>query len=283
MRMDNVRDITANSFEAWRGRQSKDKMLPKTLNGPHACSLRFLQMVERRTGDNPMRMVVRIKAMGDPSRKRRAFAPEELWRLINVSGERGILYLVAASTGFRRGELEQIEWRDVCIDLPKPYINVRSLFRKNSKTVQQPLPPNVTAALRQWRGRDLAPTAFVFKRLMPEMDRFRGDLRAAGIPYVDGKGKVADFHSLRKTLGTELGKAGVPIRVAMELMRHSDVKLTTKIYTDSGMLPISGCSRLAANVQRHTNRHTKSSREQSKGVWCCPIERAGCPVVRPWK
>src|SRR5438309_1343755 len=42
----------------------------------------------------------------------------------------------------------------------------------------------------------------------------------------------------RKTLGTELGKAGVPIRVAMELMRHSDVKFTTKIYTNSGMLPI---------------------------------------------
>ena len=29
---------------------------------------------------------------------------------------------------------------------------------------------------------------------------------------------------------------GVPIREAMELMRHSDMRLTTKIYTDLGLL-----------------------------------------------
>ncbi len=43
---------------------------------------------------------------------------------------------------------------------------------------------------------------------------------------------------MRKTLATEFAKTGVPIRVAMELMRHSDSKLTTQVYTDAGMLPI---------------------------------------------
>ena len=55
---------------------------------------------------------------------------------------------------------------------------------------------------------------------------------------VQERHRTADFHSLRKTLGTELATAGVPIRIAMELLRHSDAKLTTKIYTDAGMLPI---------------------------------------------
>jgi integrase len=43
---------------------------------------------------------------------------------------------------------------------------------------------------------------------------------------------------LRTTFGTELAKSRLPVQVAMELLRHSDVKLTTKIYTDAGMLPI---------------------------------------------
>jgi hypothetical protein len=78
----------------------------------------------------------------------------------------------------------------------------------------------------------------VFKQFMPDMDCFRADLKAAGIQYVNDTGEYADFHSLRKTFATELAKAGVATRVAMELMRHSDPKLTTQIYTDAGMLPI---------------------------------------------
>jgi hypothetical protein len=77
----------------------------------------------------------------------------------------------------------------------------------------------------------------VFGQFIPEMDEFQADLEAAGIPYVNETGEYADFHSLRKTFATELAKAGVATRVAMELMRHSP-KLTTKIYTDAGMLPI---------------------------------------------
>jgi len=231
-------DITANSFEAWRARQPRDQFSAKTLNEYRSAICAFCKWVESRMGTNPMRSVESIKALGDPRRKRRAFTPEELSRLVNVAGQRGVLYLVAAFTGFRRGELEKVEWRDVHIDDARPYINARSSVAKNAKLIPQPLPLKVAAALRQYRSRDVAPDDLVFKRLMPDMDCFRDDLRAADIPYVDGKGEYADFHSLRKTLGTELGKAGVPIRVAMELMRHSDVKLTTKIYTDAGMLPI---------------------------------------------
>ena len=48
-----------------------------------------------------------------------------------------------------------------------------------------------------------------------------------------------DFHALRHTLGTNLALAGTAPRVAMEAMRHSDMRLTTKTYTDTGMLPVS--------------------------------------------
>ncbi|MGC8553619.1 MAG: hypothetical protein ACP5O7_12260, partial [Phycisphaerae bacterium] len=36
---------------------------------------------------------------------------------------------------------------------------------------------------------------------------------------------------------TNLGRAGVSIRTAMEVMRHSDPRLTTRTYTDGTLLP----------------------------------------------
>src|SRR5260370_3459143 len=70
------------------------------------------------------------------------------------------------------------------------------------------------------------------------MVRLLGELKAAGIPYGDGKGEYGDFHSLRKTFGTMLTLAGVGLRTVMELMRHSDMRLTAKTYTDAYMLPV---------------------------------------------
>jgi integrase len=233
-----LRDITANSFEAWRARQPREQMLPKTLNEYRAAISGLCKWLEPRIGCNPMRSVGSIKALGDPRRKRRAFTPAELWQLVSVARERGIVYLVAAFTGLRRGELVKIEWRDVHMNGAQPYISVRSSIAKNAKAVPQPLPLKVAAALRRCRPVDVAPHDLVFKGLMSDMNRFRDDLQAAGIAYVDDKGEYADFHSLRKTFATELAKLRLPLRVAMELMRHSDPNLTTKIYTDAGMLPI---------------------------------------------
>lgn len=68
------------------------------------------------------------------------------------------------------------------------------------------------------------------------VERFRRDLKKAGVIYRDAQERVADFHALRKTFGTNSAKAGVASRVAMSLMRHSDRRLTDKIYTDENLL-----------------------------------------------
>ncbi len=51
-------------------------------------------------------------------------------------------------------------------------------------------------------------------------------------------GRRVDFHSLRMVFGAWLAVSGAHPRVAMELMRHSDLKLTMKIYTDASQLPL---------------------------------------------
>ena len=163
---------------------------------------------------------------------------DELQRLVAVSGSRGVVYLTAAFTGLRRGELLQLEWRDLHLDAERPFVNVRASISKNHKQAMLPLHIDLVKALGRMRTAETLPMDVVFRGLIPRMTAFRKDLEAAGIVYVDAKGEYADFHSLRKTFGTMLTLAGVPQRVVMELMRHSDMRLTAKTYTDAGMLPV---------------------------------------------
>ena len=78
----------------------------------------------------------------------------------------------------------------------------------------------------------------VFPDGLPRMRDMRRDFDAAGIAAKDSQGRKADFHSLRKTFDTRLQANGVGLVTAMNLMRHSDPRLTAKTYTDSTLLPM---------------------------------------------
>ena len=229
-----VRDVTARSFETWRARQSRT---PKTLNEYYASISGLMKWLEPRLGVNPLRCVQKVESRGSQKRERRAFAMDELQRLVAVSGPCGVVYLTAAFAGLRRGELLQLEWRDLHLDAERPFVNVRASISKNHKQAMLPLHTDLVKALGRMRTAKTLPMGVVFRGLVPRMTAFRKDLDAAGIAYADAKGEYADFHSLRKTFGTMLTLAGVPQRVVMELMRHSDMRLTAETYTDAGMLP----------------------------------------------
>ena len=232
-----IRDITPESFRSWRRKQNKS---PKTLNEYLSAIGSLLNRLEPEIGPNPLGSVERIQTAVEPKRKRRAFSADELRRLIKASGERGIIYLVAASTGIRRGELRSLEWRDVVLDVAQSFIFVRKSIAKNHKDARQPLPDYVARELKKVRPIDFGTNERVFKRGMPDMDTFRRDLAAAGIQYIDSQGRFADFHALRMTFSTLLAQLGVAERVRMELNRHSDPRLTAYTYTDASMLPLSG-------------------------------------------
>ncbi len=73
---------------------------------------------------------------------------------------------------------------------------------------------------------------------VPKMEEFRQDLKKAGIPFLDERGHRMDYHALRTTFITRLSTMKVHPRLAMELARHSDMRLTMKTYTDAGQLPL---------------------------------------------
>jgi integrase len=60
---------------------------------------------------------------------------------------------------------------------------------------------------------------------------FKADLAAAGIPYRDEDGLVADFHALRHTFISNLANGGVHPKVAQALARHSTITITMDRYS----------------------------------------------------
>lgn len=71
---------------------------------------------------------------------------------------------------------------------------------------------------------------------VPTLKTFKGDMKRAGVPYKDARGRTADFHSLRRSTGTMLAVANVPPKEAQSYMRHSDIRLTLQVYADAGIV-----------------------------------------------
>lgn len=151
------------------------------------------------------------------------------------------LYLTAAMTGMRQGELIALRWQDV--DWRAQKIRVRRSHvlgefgtpksRRSSRSV--PLSDRLAGELARWQQESPhgADTALVFAELttgepLPRgalMRRYRRALKAAQLE------PTHRFHDLRHTFGTAMAGAGVPMRTLQEWMGHEDIT-TTQIYAD---------------------------------------------------
>jgi integrase len=151
-----------------------------------------------------------------------------------------VLYLAAAVTGMRQGELIALRWQDV--DWTAGVIRVRR---------------------NRTRGRWGTPKSRRSSRAIPMLDRLAGELDRhykqsnytsdvdlvfchplTGGPYdasklrarfkgaVDAAGlRPIRFHDLRHTYGTHLAASGAPLRAIQEWMGHTSAS-TTEIYAD---------------------------------------------------
>jgi integrase len=230
-------NVNADSFIGWRSGQ---KNSARTLNHYLQAMVSFLNWLERvgRIKGNPLKFVPKIDERGQSKRVRRAFTDEELRGLIAGSGPRGIVYLAAARTGLRHEELRQLIWDDLRFDEKVPHVRVRVICAKNKKEEHVPLVPEIAEALKAHRPVNYSPSDLVFQNGVPQARRLRRDSERNGIAYCDGSGRYADFHALRYTWATFLQRHGIAQRFAMKLLRHSDIRLTSKVYTDESQLPI---------------------------------------------
>jgi len=232
-----AKDVKPEDYTRW---VSGSKLSPKTLND-FLVSIRTLlnwMTKQGRVGCNPLRSLDLLPANEDKRRPRRALTDEELGRLVEASGERGLAYLVAVTTGLRLGELREVERRDIRLDDSPPKIVARAATTKNRKEAPLPLHRDVAVKLRAFLARrEWEADEKVFEPYLRLRGQFKSDLYAAGIAPKDAEGRVVDFHSLRHTLCTNLHLLNVPLRVIMLIMRHSDRRLSDQTYTDTSRLP----------------------------------------------
>jgi integrase len=164
-----------------------------------------------------------------------------------------LLYLVAAKTGLRRGELLALRWADVSdrVRVRSNYVRYRFGTPKSRRSTRSvPLAGDVAEALEVW-----------FKRTPYNGDddlvfTLDGEpLYATGITRRMHKALRAAslddhvFHDLRHTFGTRMAAAGVPMRTLQEWMGHRSIT-TTQRYAD-----YAPCDREAELVAAAFARH----------------------------
>jgi len=232
-----VRDISAESFTTWRAASG---LRPKYVNDFLGCLRGFVRWMERNQLmlSNPLRFVDKVRNDSEGT-YRRSLSPDEISRLLSVApASRAWVYLVIIYTGLRRHELNRLTWGHFHMEAPDQFVELPASITKNRKSDRQPLRPEVVQALRSVMPENSMPFEWVFRGKVPSPAKLRRDLVAAGIPVVDERGQRLDVHALRKTFGTMLAVAGVTPQDASKLMRHSDIRLTMRIYTDAGQLPL---------------------------------------------
>ena len=267
-------NVTADSFVAWRNGQNA---AVRTLNHYLQGMISFLNWMERvgRIKANPLKFVGKVDERGQMKRVRRAFTDEELQKLVQGSGPRGIIYFTAARTGLRQEELRQLKWGEINLETPVPNMIVRAETAKNKKRESVCLVPEIVEALTAYRPAGWSSSDAVFPNGIPRASRLKVDEERNGIAYRDEQGRYADFHALRYTWATFLQRNGVAQRFAMKLMRHSDIKLTAKVYTDETQLPIyeaikglprlRGCTQIRAQISGSDGQNVTQPVAASEG------------------
>jgi len=206
-----------------------------------------------RCPSNPLASLSRLNAKVDVRHQRRALEETDLRALLAAAGDsplavdglagadRAMLYAVAMTTGLRAGELASL--LPVSFDLAgaAPSVRVRAAYSKNRRDAVQPLPADVAEALRDYlstkpAGLPVWPGCWPVRAAA----MLRIDLETAGVHYRDSEGSVADFHALRHSYITLLSRSGVSPKLAQELARHSDIRLTMNVYTHAGLYDLRG-------------------------------------------
>ena len=225
----------------------------------------------QRLNHNPLAGVKVLNSRTDRRHDRRALSEMELARLINVaengppSGgllgpDRAMLYTLAAYTGFRKGELGSLTLRSFHLDQEPCVVAIQAAYSKHRREDVQVMHPALVAKFKEWVSRkNVGANEILFpisrKTCGTERDGaalLEFDLGAARtfwiaeseteeeekrreasdfLRYKNFDGKYADFHCLRHTFITNLGRAKVSPKAAQTLARHSDISLTMNIYT----------------------------------------------------
>ena len=231
-------DVTPASFQSWR--KEHGTKAPKTLNEYLATLSAFWTWLRKqsRVSVNPFELVERTDTRGKERIQRRALSDKEVVELLKMAGKNQLAYMLPLYAGLRRNEVKTLRWSNLVLGESGGLLRIHAAVNKNRNEQALPLHHELAKALQQHKPADSKTDDLVVVNGVPMMKEFRQDLAKAGIPFLDERGHRMDYHALRTTFITRLSTMKVHPRLAMELARHSDMRLTMKTYTDAGQLPL---------------------------------------------
>ncbi len=234
-----IEDITVSDVEQWRagmaGIRTQRELSNKTKNNllvlMHAIFRHAVKLYDLPA--NPLASVdrFRVRSSGDIQ----VFSPEEVWALVRAASSEtdAAIYLTAAFTGLRRGELLALRWRDV--DFAGSTIRVRASYAAGQLTTPKsgtvravPMAPDVAGALaklgrsaltttrinsRRSSSSAQAPTVAAL-RFVRDLQRW-GEHRLRVIPAQDATARVVRILTKRGRLAARVDSpAAISVRMA---------------------------------------------------------------------
>jgi integrase len=174
--------------------------------------------------------------------------PQEFQSLLaELEGRERTMVLLAGSTGLRRSEMFALRWSDVNFQTLEVAVTrscVRNRFG-NVKTEASgkpvPLPASVKDALLEWRKQSdykgdndfLFPSARLNGKFPLSPDTVLKKIVRPALARAGVTGKVIGWHSFRHSLATNLRSLGIDLKVAQELLRHANSRITMDFYTQA--------------------------------------------------
>lgn len=190
--------------------------------------------------------ISKVRTSSKPLREKDVLTPQEFQALLaQLSVRDAAMVLLAGTTGLRRSEFIALTWADVNTDTLEVAVT-KGCYRNHlgeTKTAASrrpvPLHPLVLDALVRWKCQShyQLDTDFLFPsvRLNGKMPlspdsvlkkSIRPALKRAGIT-----GKIIGWHNFRHSFATNLRAMGVDVKVAQEMLRHANLRMTLEIYT----------------------------------------------------
>jgi integrase len=235
-----VNQVTIADVEKWITKREREKMNPSTLKKVLTTLGQILSFaVRRRYADyNPLREAERPN--GVQKKVMAVLTPEQIRDLVaSAKGPKyALLFLLAAFTGARQGELLGLKWSDIYWDASQ--IGIRRTFnngrwfepKTEGSKRRIDVGPSILNLLREWK--ELCPEnglGLVFPNGAGKpinnhnlLNRyFYPTLKAAGLPRVR-------FHDLRHTYASLLIEQGENVVYIADQLGHSKPTTTLNVY-----------------------------------------------------
>jgi integrase len=244
--IETLTDIRREPIERWIANEIQAKTLaPGTINHYLKAMKSFSQYLTdiELLPSHPLKSVRKLNESVDQRKHRRAMTAEEVERLLQVAtldeasriwkgGERVLIYRLLLGTGLRSTELSLLTPNQ--IDFERCLPRIEAANTKNKKANVLPMRPDLVQSVKEWVAEHGVQSHERIFRFNGKSIRhaFYKDLAAANVKRKNSDGRSIDVHALRKTFGTMLAMAGVPLTTVQRLMRHYSPILTAKLYID---------------------------------------------------